>query len=193
MVDKYWIATVRNTLEQSLSPVPHEVNELDWKVSLSEHKEKLVTHLIAFANYANGGAFVFGVADSGELVGVDQTDVASIINSLANLGRDAVEPPLALDHAVVNVNGVSILLVHVPEQAVKPVHRRGKTIEEAWVRSGGTTRKASRQEVGALMLNSTTLRWEELQQACPEWPGFRPERRSESLRAELERQLAEEA
>ena len=162
MADKYWIATVRNTLEQSLSPVPHEVNELDWKVSLSEHKEKLVTHLIAFANYANGGAFVFGVADSGELVGVDQTDVASIINSLANLGRDAVEPPLALDHAVVNVNGVSILLVHVPEQAVKPVHRRGKTIEEAWVRSGGTTRKASRQEVGALMLNSTTLRWEEL-------------------------------
>jgi dienelactone hydrolase len=34
--------------------------------------------------------------------------------------------------------------------------------------------------------------WEELQRACPEWPGFRPERRSESLRAELERQLSEE-
>jgi hypothetical protein len=35
--------------------------------------------------------------------------------------------------------------------------------------------------------------WEELQRVCPEWPGFRPERYSESLRAELERQLAEEA
>ena len=162
MADKYWIATVRNNLEQSLSPVPHEVNELDWKVSLSEHKEKLVAHLIAFANYANGGAFVFGVADSGQLVGIDQADVALIINSLANLGRDAVEPPLALDHAVVDINGVSILLVHVPEQGVKPVRRRGKTIEESWVRSGGTTRKASRQEVGALMLNSATPRWEEL-------------------------------
>ena len=34
--------------------------------------------------------------------------------------------------------------------------------------------------------------WEELERACPEWPGFRPERRSESLRLELERQLAEE-
>ena len=34
--------------------------------------------------------------------------------------------------------------------------------------------------------------WEELERACPEWPGFRPERRSESLRAELVRQLAEE-
>jgi hypothetical protein len=34
--------------------------------------------------------------------------------------------------------------------------------------------------------------WEELQRVCPEWPGFRPERRSESLRAELKRQLAED-
>jgi hypothetical protein len=34
--------------------------------------------------------------------------------------------------------------------------------------------------------------WEELWRACPEWPGFRPERWSESLRAEFERQLAQE-
>jgi hypothetical protein len=34
--------------------------------------------------------------------------------------------------------------------------------------------------------------WEELRRLCPEWPGFRPERYSESLRPELERQLAEE-
>lgn len=162
MADKYWIAAVLGCLEQSLSPVPHEVNELDWKASLSDHKDRLAEHLMAFANHPNGGSLVFGVADSGQLVGVDQTAVAQIANTLANLGRDAVEPPLALDHAVVDFKGVSILLVHVPEQGVKPVHRRGKTIEESWVRSGGTTRKASRQEVGALMLNSATPRWEEL-------------------------------
>ncbi|MBK7547308.1 MAG: putative DNA binding domain-containing protein [Hylemonella sp.] len=162
MADKYWIAAVLQSLEQSLAPVSHEVNELDWKVSLSEHKDRLAEHLMAFANYPNGGSFVFGVANSGQLVGVDQAAVAQIANSLANLGRDAVEPPLALDHAVVDFKGISILLVHVPEQAIKPVHRRGKTIEESWVRSGGTTRKASRQEVGALMLNSATPRWEEL-------------------------------
>lgn len=162
MADKHWIATVLNSLEQSLSPVPHEVNEMDWKVSLSEHKERLAEHLMAFANYANGGSFVFGVADSGELVGVDQATVAQIVNTLANLGRDAIEPPLALDHTVVDFKGAAILLIHVQEHPVKPVHRRGKTIEESWVRSGGTTRKASRQEVGALMLNSATPRWEEL-------------------------------
>lgn len=162
MADKYWIAAVLNSLEQSLSPVPHEVNELDWKASLSEHKDRLSEHLMAFANYPNGGSLIFGVADTGQLQGVEKADVAHIIGTLTNLGRDAVEPPLALDHAVVEFNGVPLLLVHIPEQAVKPVHRRGKTIEQAWVRSGGTTRKASRQEVGALMLNSATPRWEEL-------------------------------
>lgn len=162
MADKYWIAGVLDGLAQSLRPVPHEVNELDWKARLSDHKDRLAEHLMAFANHPHGGSLVFGVANSGELVGIDQAEVAQIANTLANLGRDAVEPPLALDHAVVDFEGVAILLVHVPEQTVKPVHRRGKTIEESWVRSGGTTRKASRQEVGALMLNSAPPRWEEL-------------------------------
>lgn len=162
MADKHWIAAVLQGLEQSLAPVPHEVNELDWKADLSDHKDRLAEHMMAFANHPNGGSFVFGVANSGQLVGIDQDAVAQIANTLSNLGRDAVEPPLALDHAVVEFKGIPILLVHVPEQAVKPVHRRGKSIEESWVRSGGTTRKASRQEVGALMLNSATPRWEEL-------------------------------
>ena len=162
MTDKHWIAGTLYCLEQSLSPVPHEVNELDWKARLSDHKDRLAEHLMAFANHANGGSLVFGIADNGQLEGVDQAAVAKIANTLANLGRDAVEPPLALDHAVVDFKGVPLLLVHIPEQTVKPAHRRGKTIEETWLRSGGTTRKASRQEVGALMLNSATPRWEEL-------------------------------
>lgn len=162
MADKHWITAVLQSLEQSLAPIPHEVNELDWKAKLSDHKDRLAEHMMAFANHSNGGSFVFGVANSGQLVGIDQETVAQITNTLSNLGRDAVEPPLALDHAVVEFKGVPILLVHVPEQAVKPAHRRGKSIEESWVRSGGTTRKASRQEVGALMLNSATPRWEEL-------------------------------
>ena len=162
MANKHWIAAVLQGLEQSLAPVPHEVNELDWKANLSGHKDRLAEHLMAFANHPNGGSLVFGVENSGHVVGIDQAAVAHIANTLSNLGRDAVQPPLALDHAVVDFKGVAVLLVHVPEQAIKPVHRRGKTIEESWVRSGGTTRKASRQEVGALMLNSATPRWEEL-------------------------------
>lgn len=133
-----------------------------WKVSLSEHKERLAEHLIASANHPDGACLVFGVADDGQPRGVDAQTVAQIANTLANIGRDAVEPPIAIDHGVVNFRGVPLLFVRVPEHSIKPVHRRGKSVEEAWIRSGGTTRRASRREVGALMLNSVAPGWESL-------------------------------
>src|SRR5712692_8187755 len=52
--------------------------------------------------------------------------------------------------------------MHVSESPVKPVHSRGKSLDHAFIRSGGTTRAASRQEIGTLMLNSRTPRWEAL-------------------------------
>lgn len=162
MPDKPWVSAAINCLRESLAPVPHEVNELDWKTRLSDRKDRLAEHLMALANHPEGGTLVFGIDNLGRPEGVDCRAVAEISNMLANLGREAIDPPLAIDHAVVDLDGTPVLLVHVPEQAVKPAHRRGKSIEETWVRSGGTTRKASRQEVGALMLNSAAPRWEDL-------------------------------
>jgi predicted HTH transcriptional regulator len=125
---------------------------LDWKVNLSDNKDRLTEHLIAFANHPNGGFLVYGVADAGaNLVGIDQIQVEEIIRRLANLGRDTIDPPLVLDHAVVDYGNTPLLLVYIPEQLNKPVHKRAKSIEEAWIRSGGTTRKAARSDVGSLM------------------------------------------
>jgi ATP-dependent DNA helicase RecG len=148
-------------MQESLHPVVAELNELDWKAALSPQRERLVEHLIALANLRNGGTLAYGIDNHGRAVGVDATVVAGTVNQLANLGRDAVEPPLVIDHAVVDFDGASVLLVHVPEQSVKPAHRRGRPLEDTWVRSGGTTRRASRQEVGALMLDSSPPRWEQ--------------------------------
>jgi len=144
---KHWVVDALKCLNESLAPVPHEVNELDWKARLSDNKDRLAEHLMAFANQPNGGTLVFGVNDDGLPIGVNAEETARIVATLTNLGRDAVEPALALDHAVVNYgDSVPLLLVRIPEHAIKPAHRRGKSVEEAWIRSGGTTRKASRQE-----------------------------------------------
>lgn len=160
---KPWLVRAVAVLRQNLSPVATEPNELDWKSGLSSNKERLVEHLSAFGNHSGGGFLAFGIDSATAIVaGVTQEAVETIINQLANLGRDALEPPIAIDHAVVDWDGVPLLLVHIPEQRVKPVHRRGKSIEHAWVRSGGTTRKASRQEIGAMLTNSRAPRWEEL-------------------------------
>ncbi len=160
---KHWVIKATQYLEASLEPIPHEINEVDWKISLSENKERLLNHLIAFSNHPNGGFIIFGIENSsGHPVGITKEEISEIVNTLTNLGRDGIEPALILDHTVIEKGGVPLLCVHIPEQAHKPAHRRGKSIEESWLRSGGTTRKASRNEVGSLMLNSKTPRWEEL-------------------------------
>lgn len=159
---KAWMTKALELLKASLEPPKHELNELDWKAALSPDKKRLTEHLSAFANQPGGGYLVFGVDSAGTPAGVDEKTVETTVNQLANLGRAGLEPPVALDHTVEDYESVRLLFVHMPESAVKPVHLRGKGLEDAFIRSSGTTRKASRQEIGTLMLNSRTPRWEEL-------------------------------
>jgi ATP-dependent DNA helicase RecG len=162
MTIKRWVRDALDYLEESTGSIAHEINELDWKLELTPNKDRTREHLIALANHAGGGFLAFGISKSGEPLGVTASVADQIANSLASIGRDAIEPPLALDHTIVEFRGVPILLVYAPEQAVKPAHCRGKGVEETWIRSAGTTRKASRQEIASLLMNSTTPRWEDI-------------------------------
>lgn len=163
---KPWLEKAALILRHALARIPTEPNELDWKSGLSPQKHRLSEHLSAFANESGGGFLVFGIdSATASICGVDPKQSQVIADQLANLGRDALEPPIVIDHAVVDWHGSNLLFVRIPEQRVKPVHLRGKGVEYAWIRSGGTTRKASRQEIGGLMLHSQTPRWENLR-AC---------------------------
>lgn len=160
---KPWLDSALTMLRQSLGTVLTESNQLDWKSGVSPNKERLVEHLSAFANYTGGGFMVFGINNStGHAIGITQEQVEMIVSQLANLGRDGLEPPIVIDHTVIEWKTTLLLIVYISEHSVKPVHRRGKPIEHTWIRSGGTTRKASRQEIGMMLMNSRTPRWENL-------------------------------
>jgi predicted HTH transcriptional regulator len=160
---KHWIADATKKFEDTQIPIPHETNELDWKSQISDNKERLVEHLIAFSNLSNGGYLVFGVGDlDGVLTGLTSEQIKEISDRLTNLGRDAIEPPLTLDVAVVEIKDCNLLFVYVEECKFKPAHKRGKSMEESWVRSGASTRKANRHELGTLILDSRAPHWEEL-------------------------------
>ncbi|QEC58397.1 ATP-binding protein [Flavisolibacter ginsenosidimutans] len=60
---KAWIKKAKEYLTHSLGKVPQELNELDWKETLSPQNDKLCRHICAFANYPGGGYLVFGVED----------------------------------------------------------------------------------------------------------------------------------
>lgn len=162
-MNKNWINRAVSLLDNSLTPVPQELNELDWKEDLSPNNQKLSKHLSAFANYPGGGFLAFGIENkSASLVGVDRQNAEGIVHRLSSLARDTIEPHVAIDHAIESYQGVTVLFVYVKENATKPAHLRSGTIEDAFIRSGGSTQRASRQEVGNLMLNSKTLHFEEL-------------------------------
>ena len=160
---KNWIQRAIDTLNHSLTPVPQELNELDWKETLSPNNGKIAKHLSAFANLPGGGFMEFGIDDkTGTPLGINQVQAETIVQKMSSICRDSISPVVTIEHAVENFNGASLLFVRIPESAVKPVYLSSGTIEDAYIRNGGTTRKASRQEVGALMLNSKNLHFEEL-------------------------------
>jgi len=67
---KTWATRALGLLSASLDEPRHELNELDWKTSLSPDKKRLTEHLSAFANLPGGGFLVFGITDTGEVTGI---------------------------------------------------------------------------------------------------------------------------
>ena len=59
-----WQDKAVKLLENSLSPIPQELNRIDWKCALSDKSERLAQHLCAFSNTENGGYIVFGINDA---------------------------------------------------------------------------------------------------------------------------------
>jgi len=161
---KSWENKLYALLDASLNPIPQELNELDWKENISPNNKKLSKHLCAFANHAGGGFLVFGIDDKdGTILGIDKTSIEKIIDSLSSLARDTLEPLIFIDHMVIEYQTKVLLVIHIPESKVKPVYiKSGNMMDNTHIRTGGSTREASRQEIGALMLYSKTPVFEEL-------------------------------
>jgi ATP-dependent DNA helicase RecG len=160
---KNWISVAIKWLDKSIKPIPNELNEIDWKAGLSNNNDKLCKHISAFANLAGGGFIVFGINDkTGGVEGINEFEAKEIIEKLSSLSRDGVEPLVSIDHSIEKFEHKIILIIYIKESESKPVYLKGKTLEETFIRSGGTTRKASRQELASLILNSKSLTWEEL-------------------------------
>ncbi len=157
-----WLERAHQLLTDSMSPVPAELNQLDWKHDLSPKKERVAQHLSAFGNEPGGGFLAFGIAPTGELTGIKKEEVEKIVSQLGNLAREAVLPPIKIEHAIAPFHEKSILFVYIPESTEKPVHLRGGSIEEAYIRSAGQTRKMSKPELGNALLRSKSARFEEL-------------------------------
>ena len=166
-MDEKHIERLKKELTRSLIPVPNELNELDWKIALSDNNERLNQHLSAFANYPGGGFLVFGINPFGVPAELSSSEIQSVIDRIANIGRDGLVPPVQIQHTVFVYEDVPLLGIFIPESPEKPVRRRGKSIEQSFIRSGGQTRKMSEHELRVSLITSRSLRFEEIQGIIP--------------------------
>ena len=157
---KNWVEESIELLTRSLVPVPNELDNLDWKEDLSPNNDKLAKHLSAFSNYPGGGYLVFGINDkTGKVIGIDKEKIGDINEKLSNIAKNCLEPVVRLETEVIEYEEKPVLLIKIIESSIKPVHLAGKSIEESYIRSAGTTRKASRNDLTSLLLNSKIPRW----------------------------------
>jgi predicted HTH transcriptional regulator len=149
-----WQENAIKCLKNSLYPIPAELNDIDWKSGLSPKTDRLAQHLCAFSNQEGGGFLVFGVNDDASLFSVTKEQSDEIVRKLGNIARHNLTPPVPLEHATFDFNGNSLLFIHIPENAERPVYMRNGTIYDSYRRSAGQTVKMSRQEVKQLIAES---------------------------------------
>ncbi|MDR1021680.1 MAG: putative DNA binding domain-containing protein [Prevotellaceae bacterium] len=148
-------------MKSSLYPILSELNEIDWKSGLSPKTDRLAQHLCAFSNQEGGGFLVFGVNNDATLFSVTREQCDEIIVKLGNIARHSLIPSVPLEHATLDFNGNSLLFIHIPENAERPVYMRNGTIYDSYLRSAGQTVRMSRQEVKQLIAESQRLLFHE--------------------------------
>lgn len=155
-----WKDNAIQMLEDSLYPVPSELNGLDWKSKLSNKTDRLAQHICAFANNSGGGLMVYGINDDATFSPLSKEDIEQTLRNLGNIAKNNLSVSIALEHAVLDYKGNALLFVHIPEQTDKPVHLRGKDIYEAFHRSAGQTTKMTKLQVKSMIADSQGLPFE---------------------------------
>ncbi|KGI60854.1 divergent AAA domain protein [Prevotella sp. DNF00663] len=149
-----WKKKAITLLEDSLYPIPTELNELDWKCALSTKTERLAEHLCAFSNYKGGGILVFGINNDGSFTPLTKTDIDNIIQKLGNIAHNNLSSSISIEHAVLTYQEHSMLFIYIPEQSDKPIHKKGSNMFDAYTRSAGSTIKMSRSQIKSLIADS---------------------------------------
>ena len=99
--------------------------------------EDIKKEIIAFANCA-GGKLYIGVADNGEIVGVDNAD--EVTQQISNMVRDAIKPDVTMfvHYDTIEQNGSHIVVVDVQRGTNRPYYlaKKGLRPEGVYVRQG---------------------------------------------------------
>jgi len=118
-------------------------------------RENLAKAIISFAN-TDGGQIIIGVADSGEIVGVDDTD--EVMRRVDDVAFNRCEPPITVVQETVDAEGEGVVIVNVPKGDQRPYRTRSGLY---YIRSTNRRRQATRQELLRLFQATESIYYDE--------------------------------
>lgn len=149
-----WKSRAPKVLESSLTPIPRELNELDWKRDISSDGKRLAEHVCAFCNTRGGGIFAFGVNNDATFSALTRETIEYIVTKMANVARHNLSVPVTIDHDVQTYQGHEVLFIYVPEHPERPVFIRGKEHSVAFHRVAGHTEQMTDRQIRMMMASS---------------------------------------
>lgn len=117
-----------------------ETQVVEYKQEFPETAQKVAKEIVALAN-RSGGVLVLGVADEGEITGLD--DPARTRERITGVVNDNVEPIIDIRVEEHTVEDSNILIVAIPEATQKPYGVDGTY----YIRDDTNTRKLSPSEL----------------------------------------------
>lgn len=126
----------------------------DRKRAFGSHRE-LAKDLVCFAN-TDGGTVLFGVADDGKVVGVDDPDrLSEIVDEVA---YEHCEPPVPVLVEVAELPEGTVVVVRIPRGDSRPYRTKSG---QYYVRAPRRCRQASREELLRLFQATGSLYYDE--------------------------------
>ena len=120
-------------------------------------KRNLAKDLSAFGN-SGGGILLIGVADDGDLLGLEQSQLGDYQQTIANVASNNIQPPLQLTTHNLQIEGRWLLSVTIDAPSSAPYMANGK---DYYYRQGASVRSAPPTVLARLLANSKHIHIDE--------------------------------
>lgn len=103
------------------------------------------------------------VDETREIVGIDETILFQVMDSIANAVSDSCEPQIVPEIEPYTIDGKTIIIVTVLPEPQRPYYLKSKGKEKrTYIRVGATTRLASPEKIKELAMEGAKISWDEL-------------------------------
>jgi predicted HTH transcriptional regulator len=127
-----------------------ENSQLQFKENVYDSK-KLAEELVAFSN-AEGGRLLIGIADNGELIGLNNDDIQRLNQLISNTCNENIKPPIYPLVEFYQIDENKVLSVSVRKGTQKPYCTSSGIY---YTKSGADKRKVSPEELRRLFAESS--------------------------------------